>query len=102
MAVFVDEIVTDVVAAFGFKIYVNVGMFGAIGREEPLEVEVVGEGIDAAESEAEGNGGIHDRASSAELNVLFTRPLTHIPGDEEVVGITEGDDAVKFAVYAGF
>jgi hypothetical protein len=102
LAIFVDEVVADIVAAFGFKIDVNIGVFGAIGGEEPLEVEVMGEGIDAAESEAEGNCGIHDRAASAELDVLFTGPLAHIPGDEEMVGVAEGDDAVKFTVDSGF
>lgn len=102
LTVLVDEIVADLIAAFRFKINVDIGLFGTIRGEKPLEVEVMSEGIDAAESEAEGNGGIHDGAASAELNILFTCPLAHIPGDKEVVSVTEGDNAVKFAVYAGF
>lgn len=102
LAVLVDEIVADIVAAFRFEINVDIGLFSAIRGEKPLEVEVMSEGIDAAESEAEGNGGIDDGSASAELDIFFSGPLAHIPGDKEMVGVAEGDNAVKFAVYAGF
>ncbi|MNS22864.1 hypothetical protein D3C72_546690 [compost metagenome] len=86
-AVLLLHVLDDFAAALDAEVHVDIGHAHALGVQEALEQQVVGQGVDVGDAEAVGHDRAGGRATArAHLDAVALGPVDEVPHDEEVAG----------------
>ena len=97
-AVTLVDVLDHLLAAIRLDVDVDVGWPVAFGRQEPLEQQAEGHGVDLGDAERVAHGAVGGAPPALAEDVVETAELDEVPDDEEVAGEAELLDDRQLAV----
>ncbi len=100
VAVFPLRIRDHLVASVIGVVHVDIRRLRALGIEEPLERELVGQGVDVRDADRVGDKGACGRAACRREDTLMARERQQVSDDEEVRRESLIDNDLEFVLEA--
>ncbi len=92
------DVLDRLFATVGLDVDVDVRRFGAFGGEEPLEHQLVADGVDRGDADGVTDRRVGRRAPALGQDAALLAELHDVPDDQEIAGKTELLDDVELVV----
>ena len=97
-AVHLVDVLDDLFATVGLDVDVDVRRLAALGREEPLEHQLVEDGVDGGDAQRVADRGVRGGSPSLGEDSVLAAELRDLPHDEEVAGEVQVFDDLEFVL----